>query len=109
MEELVLHETGELTELGQITPEKIGAMHQSQDPTDSAFARYNGFEDFARRFGVLVRTIDSAQAPPDQVFQLGAKIDIVLLRQLEYAHHLQGIFAEELALLGIQLLIAHKK
>ena len=43
MKELVLHETGQLAELGNVAPEKIHPMHHAQDAPDIAFAGQNRF------------------------------------------------------------------
>src|SRR5882724_7952584 len=38
MQKLVLHQTGELTEFGNISPQEINPMHHSKDPADSPFS-----------------------------------------------------------------------
>src|SRR5205823_2824316 len=54
MKEFVLNETGELSELRDISSEKIHPMHHSQDSSDISFRGYNLEEDFARGFAVLI-------------------------------------------------------
>jgi len=47
MKKFVLHEAGELSELGQISPEKIDTMHHAQHAANLAFASWYSFSTFS--------------------------------------------------------------
>src|SRR5438132_8815811 len=62
MQKLMLHETGELAEFGNVTAEEIDAMHHSQDAPNSAFLCQNRFKDLAWAASILIRTSNVPEA-----------------------------------------------
>ena len=50
------------------------------------------FEHFARRFGVLKVRVICPKFRVSRIRQVGAKIDMVFLRQLKGPHHSSGSF-----------------
>ena len=62
MQELVLHETGELAEFGNVSPQEIHTMHHSKDPANFPFPRHNRLKDVARPACILIGARDLAEA-----------------------------------------------
>src|ERR1700730_9999998 len=109
MRKIVLHETGQRTELRNITAEEIDPMHPAKHATDVSFSRQNRFENFTRFLCILKSACDLPEMAGHQIHQLRAKIDIVFLRDLKSAHHLDGVLLKKSALIGVKLAIANQK
>src|ERR1700704_3664896 len=108
MEELVLYETGQLSELRNVASKKIDAMHHAKDPADLALARHNRFEHLSRRLGILVSTRDQPEPAIERVFHFRAQIELVFLGQLKHAHHPLGLLLKETALLRVKLSVTNE-
>src|ERR1700730_9422044 len=107
--EFVLHQTGELAEFRNVSPEKIHPVHYAQNLADLTLARHNGFENFAWFLGVTVDARDLAEPPIKQILQLRTQVEVMFLCELKYSHHLGRLPFEKVALFGMQLSIADKK
>ena len=103
MEKLVLHEAGEGTELRDVAAEEIDLVHHAQHAADLAFAREHRCEDFARRFRVSERSRHETQAAADEIFELGAEIEMMFLRELEGAHQQLRLVLEDVVVLRMEL------
>ena len=103
MEIFVLHQAGEVTKLREIASEEIDLVHHAKDARDVAFAAKNARKNLSRRFSVTKRARDEAQAPAQQIGQLGAQFEAALLGMLECLHQLLRFPVEELRIAHMQL------
>src|SRR6266705_3205222 len=71
VEKLMLNQTGELTELRNIVPEKINPMHHAQDASHFTFARKDLDEAFSRLFCVLVLAPNAARCLTEALDNFG--------------------------------------
>src|SRR4030081_2509160 len=61
MKKFMLHQAGELTELRNVTTEKIAPMHHAQNAADLAFARNDPAKNLARSFATAERPRNQAE------------------------------------------------
>src|ERR1041384_1973155 len=61
MKKLVLHETSELAEFGNVTAQKIDPVHHPEDAPDLALARHDATKNFPRLLAAPERTRDESQ------------------------------------------------
>ena len=91
MKIFVLHEAGELPELREVTAEEIDLVHHAEDARHLAFAAEDACENLPWRLGITKLARDQTETAAEQIGQLGAEIELVLLRVLERLHHLLRI------------------
>ncbi len=103
MEIFVLHQAGEVSKLREIASEEIDLVHHAKDSRDIAFAAEDARKNLSGRFAVTKPARDDAQAPAQQVGQLGAQFESALLGMLECFHHLFRFAVEELWIAHMQL------
>ena len=72
MEIFVLHETGEGTELRQVTAEKIHLVHHAQDTRDLSLAAKDASKDLTRRLAVTKLAIHETEAATEEIGQFRA-------------------------------------
>src|SRR4029434_10790279 len=70
MQKLVLHQTGELAEFGDVSPQEINPMHHSKDPANFPFPRQNRLKDVARSACILIRAGNLAEAAVHVITQV---------------------------------------
>src|ERR1039457_4964298 len=87
MKKLVLHETGELPKLRNVTAEKVDALHHPEDAPHFAFARNDGLEYLPRFPCVAKRAGHDAQITREEVGEVRAQIQLPFLGQLKGPHH----------------------
>src|SRR4051794_37115723 len=87
MKEFVLHQAGELTELRDVSPQKIHAVHHSQNPPDFPFAGHDSLENFLGAAGISIVAGDEPEISGKKIGEVGAKIEVTFLRDLEHLHH----------------------
>src|SRR5689334_7645985 len=109
VEKFMLHQTGELAELGNILPKKIQPMHQAQGASDFSFARENTAKDFTGFPGVAERVRNQANFSAQHVGKLGTGFELLLLRDLNRTHHFHRLLAEEILSFHVELTIVNKK
>src|SRR5437868_15326528 len=67
VKKFMLHQTGQLAKLRNLTAAIIDPVHETQRAADVAFPGQDLFETLARRFGVAVTAGDLAERAADEV------------------------------------------
>src|ERR1700730_4869174 len=109
MEKLVLHETGELPKLRNVTAEKVDAVHHPEHAAHFALARKDGPEFFPLPLGVAKPARHQAQITREEIGEVRAQIQLPLLRQLKGPHHRFRILHEIGSALRKELPVANAK
>ena len=109
MKEFMLNQAGQLSKFGNILPEKIEPMHQSQGAADLAFAGENLAENFPRLPSVTKRMSDETDLATKKIGQLRCRFEMTSLGDLDHPHHLGRIFPEDIAAADVDLAILNEK
>ena len=63
----MLHQTGQLAKLRNITAKIIDPVHETERAADLAFLGQDFFENFARRFGVAIGAGDLSERAAGEI------------------------------------------
>src|SRR5437868_1835659 len=79
MEELVLHQARQLSELRQESSQQLDLVHHAQDPGDLSFLLQNGKQSVARLRRALKAARDELEILANETFQFRAQFYAALL------------------------------
>src|SRR5580692_377333 len=94
VKKLVLHQTGQIAEFGQISSQEIHLVHHTENVSDLAFPGQDGRESFSGGSCVLGSAIYQPGTPTNQLLELRTQFHFTLLRVEEDPHQTEGIFVK---------------
>ena len=103
--ELVLHQAGELAELGEVLAEQIHLVHRAQDGRDAAALVEDGQEAFPHVLVGQERAVHQAQVVADELGEVGVQAQPALLRVEEHAHEAARLVAEDVVGGGVDFTV----
>ena len=96
VEKLMLNETGQGTELGQVTPEKPHPVHLPQAPCHASLPGENRLEGLPVVTVVAEGLVDHRKTGLDDINELRAHPQTPDLRMLEEPHQAPGVLIENI-------------
>ena len=103
--ELVLHQAGELAELGEVFAEQIHLVHGAQDRRDAAALVEDGQEAVPHVLVRQERAVHQAQVVADELGEVRVQAQPALLRVEEHAHQAARLVAEDAVGRGVDFTV----